>query len=125
MSDDTPAVWTDYLSNNLMVRRYADGDIVLHIENGWCDSVLVDNMSVQPLIKQIRDRDCDPTPNEVVLSETTLGVQRLHKYNGVLLIENEYEKMPISYDLATELADCIVKNGRYGTPETVCSPYGW
>jgi len=117
MSDETPAVWTDYLSNDLVVRRYADGDVVVYLTGKRHESALLDDASVGPLIRHLRDDDLTDY-REITLTDTDRETELLRYFNDVVLIETNYGTMPLSHSLASELVECLEKNGQYGTGET-------
>lgn len=121
MSDETPAVWTDRLSNGLVVRRYADGDVIVHLTTKRHESALLDDASIGPLLEHLRDDDLSGY-GEIILAETDHETVLLRYFNDVVLIETGYGTMPLSHSLASELVECLEKNGRYGGYETASQP---
>lgn len=114
MSEPTPAVWTDHLSNGLTVRRYADGDVILHLTGKQHESVLLDDVSIGPLMKHLRDDDLTDY-GEITLADTERETELLRYFNDIVLIETNHGTMPLSHSLASELVECLEKNGKYGT----------
>lgn len=117
MSDNTPALWTDHLSNDLTVRGYEDGDVIVHLTSKRNESVLLDAAAIDPLVEHLSD-DNPPAYQDIILMENDYETNRLRYFNEIVLIESGYGTMPLSHSLATELSESLAKNGRYGTHET-------
>lgn len=110
MLDKAYRRWTEYLSEDVAVAEYDDGDVIINyqLRTRPCDGIVLEPHQVNNLVEFTRSDD-RASAGEVSLGEDIIDVETTIQYeDGTYLLTQESDEVELSETLMTQIIQALM-----------------